>query len=275
MKRASLVVISILSPGLLVGLMSGRPAAAMMPVAGLPVIQDARPFVQVQTTTRRRTSRTSRRSRRSVTAPRASDLIKKSGPAPQQTAALNEPGDITRLFGTTEKRSDKLKAFKKWNGAAQKMADEQADLEKFKNRFKDWVEFLETLRDKDQMTQINEVNRFMNKSKYILDQKNWGVKDYWASPGEFRAKFGDCEDYSIAKYMALKYLGHNPDNMRIVALKDTNLKVGHAILAYYLKDRIIILDNQIKVTVDSRSVRHYLPVYSINEKYWWRHRPAV
>ena len=137
------------------------------------------------------------------------------------------------------------------------MAKEQADVNRFKSRFKNWVVFLDTLRGKDQLTQIEEVNKFMNKSRYIQDLKNYGIRDYWASPGEFLAKFGDCEDYSIAKYMALKYLGHNPDNMRIVALKDLNLKVGHAILAYYLKDRILILDNQIKITVDSRKVRHY------------------
>ena len=57
------------------------------------------------------------------------------------------------------------------------------------------------------MSQIKAVNNFMNKSRYIQDNKNWGKKDYWASPGEFLAKFGDCEDFSIAKYMALKYLG--------------------------------------------------------------------
>lgn len=269
MKRAAVVVIIVIGAGLVFS----RPAMAVSAVAGPHLGPDAKPFVEVQA--RAKTRRRSRSARRSVSAPRASDLITKTARPAAQSISVSGPGDITRLFGTTEKRSSKLKAFKKWNGATKKMADEQADIVKFKNRFKDWVAFLDTLRDKDQMTQINEVNRFMNRSKYILDQKNWGVKDYWASPGEFRAKFGDCEDYSIAKYMALKYLGHNPDNMRIVALKDTNLKVGHAILAYYLKDRIIILDNQIKVTVDSRSVRHYLPVYSINEKYWWRHRPAV
>ena len=131
--------------------------------------------------------------------------------------------------------------------------------------------FLNTLKGKDQLRQIKEVNRFFNRSKYIQDNKNYGVKDYWASPGEFLAKFGDCEDYSIAKYMALKYLGLDPAKMRIVAVKNLNLKIGHAILAVYHKDRIVILDNQIKIVADSRKIRHYQPVYSINERYWWRH----
>ena len=59
---------------------------------------------------------------------------------------------------------------------------------------------------------------------------------------------------------------------RLAAVKDLNLKVGHAILAVYHDDRIDILDNQIKIVVDSRKIRHYEPVYSINEKAWWRHR---
>jgi hypothetical protein len=45
-------------------------------------------------------------------------------------------------------------------------------------------------------------------------------------------------------------------------------------LAVYHDKRIDILDNQIKIVVDSRRVRHYEPVYSINEKAWWRHRAA-
>ena len=139
-------------------------------------------------------------------------------------------------------------------------------------RFKKWLDFIDTLKDKDKTVQVAEINKLMNQADYVQDQTNWGISDYWASPGEFLSKFGDCEDYAIAKYMALKYLGFPPEKMRIVAVKDLNLKVGHAILAVYLDDQVAILDNQIKIVVDSRKIRHYEPVYSINEKAWWRHR---
>jgi predicted transglutaminase-like cysteine proteinase len=176
------------------------------------------------------------------------------------------------LFGTVETQSTNFKPFKKWRGAMAKTAKEQTDLAAFKKKFSKWVKFLDTLKGKDQLVQIKAVNKFMNQAKYIIDMKNWGIKDYWESPGEFFSKFGDCEDYSIAKYMGLKYLGFNPENMRVVAVKDLNLKVGHAILAVYYNKRILVLDNQIKIVADSRKIRHYQPVYSINEKYWWRHR---
>lgn len=176
------------------------------------------------------------------------------------------------LFGTQETESGNFQPFEKWTGAVDKMKVEQANLQQFKIKFKKWLDELDELKGKDAAVQLSEVNKLMNQADYVLDQTNWGVSDYWASPGEFIAKFGDCEDYAIAKYMALKYLGWKAEDMRVVAVKDLNLRVGHAILAVYHDNRIDILDNQIKIVVDSRKIRHYEPVYSINEKAWWRHR---
>ena len=176
------------------------------------------------------------------------------------------------LFDTQETESENFEPFAKWTGAVEKMKKEAADLTKFKATFAKWLPTLDQLKGKDVETQLAEVNKLMNQAPYVTDPDNWGVSDYWASPAEFLAKFGDCEDYAIAKYMALKYVGFPADKMRIVAVKDLNLKVGHAILAVYHDDRIDLLDNQIKIVVDARKVHHYEPVYSINEKAWWRHR---
>ena len=49
----------------------------------------------------------------------------------------------------------------------------------------------------------------------------WGVMDYWETPAEFFQKSGDCEDFAIAKYFALRDLGFPASQMRIVVLKDT------------------------------------------------------
>jgi predicted transglutaminase-like cysteine proteinase len=112
----------------------------------------------------------------------------------------------------------------------------------------------------------------MNTRRYITDPRNWGVPDYWETPGEFMTKFGDCEDYAIAKFLSLKRLGWTDDELRIAAVKDLNLKVGHAILIVYHAGKTWVLDNQIKRVVEAESIRHYQPVYSINETSWWRHR---
>ena len=185
------------------------------------------------------------------------------------------------LFNTVEIRSKNFKPFKKWTGALERFSKETANLKsgdctekKFnKCHYDEWTAFLKGLEGKDKAIQMEEVNRYMNRAKYIIDPVNWGVKDYWATPGEFIAKFGDCEDYAIAKFMSLKKLGFTDNDLRIVAVKDLNLKIGHAVLAVYLDGKSFILDNQIKQVVESETIRHYAPVFSINETYWWRHKP--
>jgi predicted transglutaminase-like cysteine proteinase len=137
---------------------------------------------------------------------------------------------------------------------------------------KGWREFIAGLQGKDVQTQLKEVNRAMNAKKYILDIKNWGQEDYWATPYQFLKKNGDCEDYAIAKYMVLKELGLRVEDMRVVALQDLNLNLGHAVLVVYVGEQPMLLDNQIASVVPANSIRHYQPVFSINEEGWWLHR---
>ena len=185
------------------------------------------------------------------------------------------------FFNSKEVRSSKMRPFKKWKSAVRRYSKESKALKKKgdcketvlnKCHYVNWMKFLAAIKDKDQLTQINEVNRYMNRARYISDKNNWGKKDYWASPGEFMARFGDCEDYSIAKFMSLRMLGFKSKQLRVVAVKDLNLKVGHAILVVNIDGKTYLLDNQIKKVVSTKTVRHYKPVFSINTKYWWRHR---
>lgn len=186
------------------------------------------------------------------------------------------------FFDTNEIKSTNLSAFKKWNGALERYTREKAAVKEGKCgakemnacNFEKWIKFLKGLRDKDQVSQIRAVNDYMNRAPYITDPVNWGKKDYWAAPGEFMAKFGDCEDYAIAKYMSLRLLGYSDNDLRVVAVKDLNLKIGHAILVVYYKGKPYVLDNQIKQVVPASKIKHYLPVFSINQTAWWKHIPA-
>ncbi len=186
--------------------------------------------------------------------------------------------DAPGLFGTSEKESSNMSLFTNWNQAVARAVEEKSKLagtcdDKKMNacHYKVLLDFTEKIRDKDDLFKIKNVNDFMNRAKYVTDQINYNAPDYWASPGQFIEKQGDCEDYAIAKYIALKLAGFPADKMRVVAVQDLNLKVGHAVLAVYVDGKALILDNQIKQVVDSSSVKHYQPVFSINEKAWWRH----
>lgn len=198
-------------------------------------------------------------------------------PAPA-AAVTAEPS----FFNTKEIKSTNMAPFKKWTAAVERYSEEKTKAGKIAgdckssqfNRchYERWLKFLVSLKGKSKAEQVKAVNDFMNKAKYITDQSNWGQKDYWEAPGEFIARFGDCEDYAIAKFMSLALLGFSDDEMRIVAVKDLNLKVGHAILVVFLDGKPYVLDNQIKQVIAADKVHHYQPVYSINMHAWWRHR---
>ena len=186
------------------------------------------------------------------------------------------------FFNSKETRSTNLKPFKKWTQALARYSKERAAskggsckaTKMNKCHYALWIKYLTKLKAQNlsQGKIIQAINTRMNKAKYITDGNNWGKKDYWATPSEFMAKFGDCEDYAIIKYLSLRMLGFKEDQLRVVAVKDLNLKVGHAVLVVFLDGKTYLLDNQIKQVVETKSVRHYQPVFSINTTNWWRHR---
>lgn len=194
-------------------------------------------------------------------------------------AAQDAAGPIPSFFNTKETRSSNLKPFTKWLSVLERYAKERSEAEATQCNpkhtiacnYAQWKAFLETLRGKDKMTQIVEVNARMNGAKYTTDPANWGESDYWSSPAEFMTKFGDCEDFAIVKYLSLRQLGFPERDLRIVAVEDLNLKVGHAILVVFLSGNSYVLDNQIKTVIETSKVRHYKPVFSINKDFWWRH----
>ncbi len=176
------------------------------------------------------------------------------------------------LFGTRELHSSSLKMFPKWRGTLDRFDGETAKCQTGDCRPKSWQSVLDRWRDADRMTQLREINREMNAKRYIVDPVNWNLPDYWATPFQFLRKNGDCEDYAISKYMALRDLGVPVDDMRIVVLQDLNLRIAHAVLVVYVEGKAYLLDNQISRVVPAASIRHYQPVYSINERGWWLHR---
>ncbi len=180
-------------------------------------------------------------------------------------------------FGFKAYAHQDLKPFPKWRKV----------LNTYKNRpgpcgngqlnacaYQKWKELVDDLKDKPKKYQLGKVNSYINKYRYILDPINWGVKDYWAIPKEFFAKFGDCEDYAIVKYFTLRALGWDADDMRIIILQDMNLRAAHAILIVKFEGKQMVLDNQISLLVAASRIRHYRPIYGLNENGWWRYKPS-
>ncbi len=194
-------------------------------------------------------------------------------------APSDDAGGYPPLFGSSEARSSRMALFPKWQGTLSRYFDERrlADAPCVASAFnrchlKAWTRFLESLKDRDPLIQIAEVNRYVNRKRYIVDPRNYGVVDYWATPRQFFDRNGDCEDYAIAKFMSLRALGFDDARLRIVVLQDLNLGIAHAVLVVYHKGEALVLDNQVQGVVPARAIRHYRPIYSLNEHSWWLHR---
>lgn len=193
-------------------------------------------------------------------------------------AAAARKKAVKSIFGTTEIAFQGLDKFPKWTGALERYRDDKAangdcgDPNDTACNLKKWQAFIDEARALDKDEQLATVNDFMNEHDYIVDPINWGAKDYWASPRQFFEKYGDCEDYAIAKYLTLRALGWDPAKLRVVVVIDTNLKVPHAILTIVGDDKMLVLDNQFRKVVESTRIKHYRPIFSLNEEGWWRHR---
>lgn len=185
-------------------------------------------------------------------------------------------GAMPGLFGMQEVRAANLAPFPKWTGVLSRFQSEIAEDETCASAercdHERWRRFIASLEGRKPIDQIRAVNREFNRHRYVLDPVNYGVPDYWATPFQFIRLDGDCEDYAIAKFMALRALGFENEMLRVVVLRDLNLKLAHAILVVYHEGRIFVLDNQISDIVETSAIRHYRPIYSVNESAWWLHR---
>lgn len=187
-----------------------------------------------------------------------------AGAAPLRSAAAM----VSPFLNRREVNSRDLSPFTKWTGMLRRY-DAQRDDAQGPVAAR-WDAFVRSEEGKPLAQQVREVNRFFNAVRYIEDQANYGQADYWATPYEFLARGGDCEDYAIAKYLTLKRLGVDPDQMRLMIVQDYNLGgIIHCILEVTVDGERLILDNQARDVMAAAQIFHYQPVYAINESSWW------
>jgi predicted transglutaminase-like cysteine proteinase len=105
--------------------------------------------------------------------------------------------------------------------------------------------------------------------RYAHDQDIWQLPDYWETPYQFLARGGDCEDFAIAKYMALKALGVPEQNMLIVTVMRKVQRDGHAILVVLDGQNAWVLDIlNSHVMPQSAAQVSYMPLMGINGRLW-------
>ncbi len=137
---------------------------------------------------------------------------------------------------------------------------------------------LSSLENKSTSEQLIGVNAFFDEHiQYATDDVVFNEKDYWATPSElFGHSRGDCEDYAIAKYIALLHLGVDSAKLRLIYVK---AKIGrirvtqaHMVLGYYDSPSSdpLVLDSLVSNVLPGSQRTDLIPVFSFNDSGIWQ-----
>ncbi len=169
-----------------------------------------------------------------------------------------------------------------WQGVLERQKSyDKESMEAFlpKPTLQQWKNLVAKFPKMDQAEQLRNVNGFFNRWAQRTDAQLYGEEEHWACAGEFLSKGGgDCEDFAIIKYIALRDLGWPASKLWVLAVYDVSRKQGHAVLAAQVKDSFFILDNVSRPTyliLDHTSlVALYLPEIALNEEGSWVFPPV-
>jgi len=201
------------------------------------------------------------------------------------SAVVPTPTDASEfpaLFNTVAYKNESLDALPQWQRVLEEIAKEKETYNRCVNASAPcapkallaWRAMIKGQSGQSKMAQMRAVNRFVNQWAPKRDIDNYQQPDFWSSPLTFLRQSGDCEDYAIIKYVSLREMGFDADQLRIVVVRDTLRDLAHAILVVEHEGEIFILDNLYQAVLPQVRVRQYLPYYSVNEQARWAHQPA-
>ena len=128
------------------------------------------------------------------------------------------------------------------------------------------LQLVELGRQRAGRARLGEINRAVNLSiRATSDWSQYGVDDFWSAPlATIEKGAGDCEDYAILKYLALREAGISPDDLRLLIVSYPRRKTIHAILAVRLDGEWLLLDNLTMVMVNSLEATQYQPLIALD-----------
>jgi predicted transglutaminase-like cysteine proteinase len=114
---------------------------------------------------------------------------------------------------------------------------------------------------------LGDINRAINLAiRPMSDLAQYGQIDVWSSPLVTLAHgAGDCEDYAIAKLVALRLAGIADDDLRIIVMRDTMSGEDHAVAAARLDGHWLMLDNRRMAMIEDNDMRNIRPLFVIDQ----------
>jgi predicted transglutaminase-like cysteine proteinase len=188
-------------------------------------------------------------------------------PSPELTDKASEPfGLFSMRFGGS--------VLEKWRGVERKLDDERVQLALCDGDRDRCVSpaalrllaIVDIARAKEGRARLGEINRAINLAiTPMSDLAQYGEIDVWSSPLEtFASGSGDCEDYAIAKFVALRFAGIPPEDIRIVIMRNAINAEDHAVAAARLDGHWLTLDNRRMAMVEDTAIQNYRPLFVID-----------
>jgi predicted transglutaminase-like cysteine proteinase len=118
----------------------------------------------------------------------------------------------------------------------------------------------------DGRARVGVINRDINMAiRPTSDLAQWGVADRWSAPLETLATGrGDCEDYAIAKYVALREAGMADSELRLIIVRDLKSGSDHAIVAARVDGNWVMLDNRRMVLTEDSTMTRVMPLFAFD-----------
>lgn len=131
-----------------------------------------------------------------------------------------------------------------------------------------FLQIVELGRQHQGRARVAEINRAVNFSiRSVSDWAQYGVDDFWSAPlVTLSAGAGDCEDYAVVKYVALREAGIAPEDLRFLIVYYPRRRTNHAVVAVHLGEEWLILDNSTLIMVNSSDARHYRPLFVLDHR---------
>lgn len=213
---------------------------------------------------------------------RGADALRLAAITPSNTVTTDAPPVVREApaagsepFGLFTFRAPDGLLWRKWRGVEAAMVREQAVLDDCRVDAGDcpapaaqFLRLVNAVGSKSGRDRLDEANRGVNAAiRYVSDLSQHGEPDRWSTPlATYASLKGDCEDYAIAKYVALSAAGFPRNDLQLVLVRDRAVRQDHAVLAARLDGRWLLLDNRFSTLMVDSDAARFTPLFAIDHQ---------
>lgn len=183
-----------------------------------------------------------------------------------------EPAPSNEPFGLFTFRAPEGLLWIKWRGAqegidadAKSLARCRTEVNSCTPAARQYLAIVDEARKREGRARIEVVNRSINATiRYMSDIAQHGVVDVWSAPlASLTSGRGDCEDYAIAKYAALRDAGVAANDLRLLLVHDRAARQDHAVVAVRSDGRWLVLDNRHLMVTAAAELPQFVPLFAL------------